>query len=135
MRISYSLLFLMLAVFFLGTVVSSCSDSDEDIAAPTITFIQPHANDTIHLLNGSLTIKVKAEDKVNIKDMEMVLTDESGNISEEYDNDYIDNQSYTCYEPFELTGITHKTKMSLRVTFENEFKNWSAQSIVFYVKP
>jgi hypothetical protein len=119
----------------MATAIISCSENEEDIAAPSINIIQPHENDTIYLVNGCVYVKVEARDNLEILDMEMELEDQSGTISKSYDNDDINNQSYSCNEKFELTGITSKTKMTLKVTFENEFWNWKSKTIIFYVKP
>jgi hypothetical protein len=133
MRKIYLSFNLILAVLVL--ILSSCSENEEDIAAPSIIIVQPIANDTIHLTNGTVTIKVTAMDRVIINDMEMEVISKTGTVLFTYDNDYIDNQSYTCNENFYPTGITETTQMSLSVTFENEFKNWNTRTIIFYVKP
>lgn len=123
------------AALVMAIVLSSCSEKDEDIAAPSITIIQPVENDTIQLLNGFVTIDVVARDHVSISDMEMSIKDKSGTILYTYDVDDLEDQSYTCHEKFYPTGITKVTKMILSVTFSNEFENWTSKAITFYVKP
>jgi hypothetical protein len=131
--------YLLPVQFILMTItalfLTSCSENEEDIAAPSISIIQPAANDTIALSNGYLIIKVIARDKVNIDDMRMTVQDESGNIFYSYTEDDINEQSYTCTEIFYPTGINKKTRLTLCATAENEFKNWGSGTINFYVKP
>jgi ssDNA-binding replication factor A large subunit len=122
------------AMIFAG-VLSSCSKNGEDIAAPSITFIQPVENDTVQLKNGYMTIEVLAQDRVNVSDMEMKVKDNSGKVLYSYDKDDISNQSYTCHEVFYPKGIAGITQMKLSVIFSNEYENWTSKSITFYVRP
>jgi len=135
MRNIYGQYFLLNTIVFLTIIVSSCTEDHDDIAAPLITFIQPVENDTVTLVNGLLFVKVRADDKINIHDMEMEIKNQSGTVLGEYDKDDINVLSYTCFEEFNLSGLTEKTKVTLLVTFENEHKNWCRESVDFFVKP
>ena len=135
MQQKYFLFSLINAVLAMAIITSSCSEKDEDIAAPSITFIQPKANDTVLLTNGIVNIEVMAQDHISVSDMEMKIIDTSGTILYTYDADGIEDKTYTCHEQFYPTGITKLTKMKLAVTFSNVYGNWTSKEINFYVKP
>jgi hypothetical protein len=135
MKHRYMFFFLINAALVMAIAAPSCSKQEDDIAAPSITILQPAENDTIKLNGGFVTIKVFAQDHVNIKDMEMTVTNQTGAILFSYDADDLENQSYTCNEEFYPQGITKLTPMKLTVTFENEYENWQSKSINFFVKP
>jgi hypothetical protein len=126
---------LIIAVSTVIIVIYYFSKDKEEIAAPAISIIQPAANDTIHLTNGSVTIKVKVEDIANIKEMAMDVKTRSGITVFSDKEEAIDNQNYTCIENFYPTGIIKKTHMKLHVVFKNEFKNLKSKTIKFYVLP
>lgn len=135
MKKKYFMRFLLYAGLVMAFAFSSCSKNEEDIAAPSITFIHPVENDTVQLKNGFISIVVVARDHVNVHDMEMSVKDKSGTVLYSYDQDNIENTAYTCDEKFYPSGITKVTEMKLSVMFSNEFKNWTSKSITFYVKP
>jgi hypothetical protein len=119
----------------MAVYLSSCSENEEDIAAPSIIFKKPVNNETIQVIDDSISIIVEAADNKYVTDMEMIVKNESGAILIEYDNDDIKSQNYTCDEKFYLHGLTKTTKMKLLVKFKNEFQNWNEEEIDFYVKP
>ena len=135
MKKKYSMRCLVFAVLVMASAFSSCSKNEEDIAAPSITFIHPLENDTVQLQSGFISLVVMAQDNVNLRDMEMNLKDKSGTVLYSYDQDNIENTAYTCDEKFYPSGITKVTEMKLSVMFSNEFKNWTSKTITFYVKP
>lgn len=118
------------------SAISSLYKHDVDKISQSITIIQPVANDTVHLAkDDSVTIKVLARDIANIKEIEMEVISKSGVIFFSDKEDVVENQNYTCVEDFYLTGLTKKTRLTLCVTFKNEFKNWKRKTINFYVTP
>jgi hypothetical protein len=119
----------------MSTVLSSLYKTGADRGFPSINIIQPHANDTIHMANGSITIKVVVEDNANIKEMMMDVKSKSGTILFSDMEDAIENQNYICIEKFHPAGITKRTRMKLCVTFKNGFDNWKTKTIRFYVLP
>ena len=135
MRKIYSSFFLISAVLFIALGLSSCSENEEDIASPSIIFKKPVNNETIQIIDDSISITVEAVDDKYVTDMEMIVKNESGAILIDYDKDDIKSQNYTCDEKFYLHGITKKTRMKLIVKFKNEFQNWNEEEIDFYVKP
>jgi hypothetical protein len=135
MKNRYFLLFTIKALLIVTTIISGCSKNEEDIAAPSVTIIQPGANDTVQITNGYITIKVVANDHVDIKDMEMSIEDVTGKVLYNYDADDIEGQTYTCNEKFYPEHIDKVSKLKLNVTFENDYKNWATKSIEFFVKP
>lgn len=126
---------ILIAALVSAFFASSCSEKDEDIAAPSINILQPGENDTIDLSNGPVILKVTAQDHVSVEDMEMEVRDNTGTVLYSYDEDDIEVPSYTCIEEFHPEGITILTRMKLTATFENEYKNWTSRSVTFYVKP
>lgn len=122
---------LVLTVLVISLNLSSCSENEEDIAAPAITINQPVANDTISIINSPFSVQVTAQDRVNISYMEMEVISKAGVVLFNYDKDYIVNQSYTCNENLYPVCITGTTQMILSVTFENKFKNWNTGQITF----
>lgn len=135
MQKKFLIFFLANAAFIMALAFSSCSEKDEDIAAPSITFIHPVENDTVKLYNGSVAIEVLAQDHIRISDMEMTIKDQAGTVLFTYDQDDIESPSYNCHELFYPSDITKLTRMKLAVTFSNEYKNWTSKTISFYVKP
>ena len=135
MRKIYSSFYLISAVLLMAIGLSSCSENQEDIAAPSIIFKKPVKNETIQVIDDSISITVEAADDKYVADMEMIVKNESGAILIEYDNDDIKSQNYTCDEKFYLHGLTKTTRMKLIVKFKNEFQNWNEEEIDFYVKP
>ena len=135
MQKRYIMFCLINAALVMAIVISSCSKKAEDIAAPSITIIQPVEYDTIQLINGFITIDVLAQDHVRVSDMKMTIKDNSGTVLYTYEKDNIENATYTCHEQFYPTGITKVTQMKLKVTFSNEYENWTSKTINFYVKP
>ena len=119
----------------MSKVLSSLYKTEADRAFPSISIIQPHANDTIHLANGSITIKVMVEDIANIKEMMMDIKSKSGTILFSDMEDAIENQNYICIEKFHPAGITKRTQLKLCVTFKNGFENLKTKTIKFYVLP
>lgn len=90
------------ALLVVAFITASCSEKDDDIAAPSITIIRPIENDTIRLTNNFLTIEAVAQDHVGINDMEMNVIDNSGAVLFSYDKDKIETTSYSCLEQFYL---------------------------------
>jgi len=135
MRKIYSSFYLISVVLLMAIGLSSCSENQEDIAAPSIIFKKPVNNETIQVIDDSISITVEAADDKYVADMEMIVKNESGAILIEYDNDDIKSQNYTCDEKFYLHGLTKTTRMKLIVKFKNEFQNWNEEEIDFYVKP
>jgi hypothetical protein len=135
MRNLYSSLYLISTVLVMAVAISSCSENEEDIAAPSITYTYPAENDTIQVVNNSITIIVTAQDKVKLDEMAMVVKSQSEYFpyNSEYKKDDIDSQTYTCNEKFYLS-ITKTTRMKLIVSFQNKFHNWNKKEIDFYVK-
>ena len=117
------------------TAISLLYRNVNDKTVPSINIMHPVANDTIHLTNGSVTIKVMLKDIANIKEMEMDIKSRSGSILFSDKEDAIENQNYTCIENFYPAGITKKTRMKLCVSFKNDFENWKTKKIIFYVIP
>jgi hypothetical protein len=135
MKHKYFTFCLINAALILAIASYSCSEKDEDIAAPSIEIIHPGENDTIKLTGSFVTLEAKAQDHVGIRDMEMTVKDISGALLFTYDKDDIENETYTCHEPFYPTNITKVTQMNMTVTFANEYKNWTSKTVTFYVKP
>ncbi len=135
MKKKYFMRSLLYAGLFMAAAFLACSKNEEDIAAPSITFIHPVENDTVQLKNGFISIVVMAQNHVNVSDMEMNVKDKSGTVLYSYDQDNIEKTAYTCDEKFYPSGITKVTEMKLSVKFSTEFKNWTSKTITFYVKP
>ena len=135
MQHKYFSFFLITVFLILFTALSSCSDNENDISGPSITIIQPVANDTLHSTGHSVTVEVKSAGKVNIDEMEMTVKSQSGTVLFTYEQYSIGKQSYTCIESFVPHDITEVTKVTLNVKSTNELKAWNKKSINFYLMP
>jgi hypothetical protein len=133
-KIYISMIFVIAALLMIISFLS-CSKNHEDIAGPSIFFKQPVPNDTLQIIDDSITIIVEGVNNNYLESMNMTLITESGVTLPRYDNYGIDSQDYTCEEKFYLGGITKVTRMRLIVEFENVYYNKNEEEIDFYVKP
>jgi len=133
MRNFYSPFLLISAVLVCVTFVSSCSENEEDVSAPTITIKKPIENDTIHLASGKVYIEVKAENNAKIDEMAMKVITQSGTVLYNYEESKIEKYSYTCTENFSCDDLYTVTKVKLIVTCENEFHAWRKKEVNFYI--
>jgi hypothetical protein len=133
MRKFYHLILLICSVFIIMISISSCSEKEDDISAPTITIKKPAENDTIHLEHSNVYIEVKLENNANIEKMLMTVTTQSGVLLYKYEEDQIDKPSYSCNEYFNNNTIYMISKVKLIVTCENEFHAWRKKEVNFYI--
>lgn len=133
MRNFYHLILLISSIFVIAAGISSCSEDEEDISAPTINIVKPVENDTIHLEKSNVYIEVKIENNANIDDLVMTVTTESGNLLFNYKEDQIEKNSYSCIESFSSDNIYTLTKVKLIVTCENEFHAWRKKDVTFFI--
>lgn len=133
----YNLLFIFTAVFVIDIALSACSKNQEDIAAPIITYTYPAENDTIQLVNNSITLRFIAKDDVKIDKMSMdlICQTEYYTYSTEFAEYNIDSQYFDCAESCSLYGISKITQMRWILFIQNEFHNWRRIEIDFYAKP
>jgi len=133
MRHFYSLIFRIVVALLLVTVISSCSENEDDVSAPSIIIIKPTENDTIHLSKSKVFIEVKAENNADISNLRMTVNTQTGKLLYNYVEDQIDKHRFTCSEDFTYDDLYMLTKVKLIVTCENEFHAWRKKEVNFYI--
>ena len=135
MRNLYKSIFAVSIIFFLVMGISSCSENDEDVSAPSITIKRPVENDTIHMSNNRVYIEVKAENNADIDHMILTVITQSGTLLYKYEETQIDKHSYACNKNFTEDDIEVITKVKLIVTVENEYHAWRKKEVNFFLAP
>lgn len=137
MRKLYNLLYIVCAAVVIEIVLSSCTKNQEDIAAPVITYTYPAENDTIQIVNNSITLRFIAKDDVKIDKMSMdlICQSEMFSYSTKCSEDNIDSHYFDCAENFSLYGMSGTSRMKWLLFIQNEFHSWRKIEINFYVNP
>jgi hypothetical protein len=137
MRNLYRIFFLIATVLVMGNGLTSCSENEEDIAAPKIIINQPAENEIIGLdTNHEVNIDIEAkEEHGNLKDMIMYVSNESKYHVCDESKGNIKHPEFQFHDSFPLPGITQLTKLTLYVSFTNESGSFKEVYRVFYVQP
>ncbi|MDX2047697.1 MAG: DUF4625 domain-containing protein [Chitinophagaceae bacterium] len=115
---------------------SSCGKNDnDDKESPVITLSQPLENQSTILNGDSVHVLLSASDNIELKNLQIELKTNSGNIWFSAFPDVAGKKFYSYHKHYNPVNLSGSTSLTLTVTTADKKGNTASKIILFTVAP